>query len=367
VSTLRQGRLAGALVGEFLLPEVRESVEIRSVGEHVRGEKRLSSATWVSKPSMARESEITRHQCSDPSRAQRGPFAAPTGLEGPPSPRDDPLECPAMELRPVSFDSLSLPASRRARALDRVRAALRPDLAVAPGRALREGAREHRAGDLPQARRRRSVRRRGDDAGRRGSPTALSRRRNGPRSGSTGRRSRRAARRYVRDALVGLVRLAEYEKQVVRPHERTLAKPKEDRLALLRGDEGGLRAVFLMTRAPSPRRSSTRRTPQLTATDCRRRAPRRVSNLRLRRPRRAPGSREERRGDHRRRPSPLRDRSRASPRTPPPRSSRARYKLCAIVDMDSEGLIVGRFTGSSRTCPTGDPCARCMPRATSST
>ncbi len=71
----------------------------------------------------------------------------------------------------------------------------------------------------------------------------------------------------VRDALVGLVRLAEYEEGVVRPHERTLAKPKEDRLALLAATKADLELVFLLTRAPLSAALSTRRAPQLTATD----------------------------------------------------------------------------------------------------
>jgi uncharacterized protein (DUF1015 family) len=72
---------------------------------------------------------------------------------------------------------------------------------------------------------------------------------------------------FVRDALVGLVRLAEYETGVVRPHERTLAKPKADRLALLAATKADLELVFLMTRAPLSAALSTRRVAQLTATD----------------------------------------------------------------------------------------------------
>ncbi|MEX0878292.1 MAG: DUF1015 domain-containing protein, partial [Thermoanaerobaculia bacterium] len=54
-------------------------------------------------------------------------------------------------------------------------------------------------------------------------------------------------RTFVRDALVGLVRLTEYESGDIRPHERTLAKPKEDRLALLSATKADLELVFLMT------------------------------------------------------------------------------------------------------------------------
>jgi uncharacterized protein (DUF1015 family) len=71
----------------------------------------------------------------------------------------------------------------------------------------------------------------------------------------------------VRDALVGLVRLEEYEGGTIRPHERTLAKPKEDRLALLSATKADLELLFLLTRAPLTAALSTRRAPQLTATD----------------------------------------------------------------------------------------------------
>ena len=74
-------------------------------------------------------------------------------------------------------------------------------------------------------------------------------------------------RTFVRDALVGLVRLADYEKGDIRPHERTLAKPKQDRLALLSATKADLELVFLMTRAPLAAALSTRRKPQLSATD----------------------------------------------------------------------------------------------------
>ena len=112
---------------------------------------------------------------------------------------------------------------------------------------------------------------------------------------------------YVRDALVGLVKLAEYESGVVRPHERTLAKPKADRLALLAATKADLELVFLMTRAPLSAALSTRRVAQLTATDPDgvRHDAFRISDyaahVELQ------GLVEERGVDHRRRPSPLRD------------------------------------------------------------
>jgi uncharacterized protein (DUF1015 family) len=74
-------------------------------------------------------------------------------------------------------------------------------------------------------------------------------------------------RTIVRDALVGLVRLEEYEKGTIRPHERTLAKPKEDRLALLRATKVDMELLFLLTSAPLTAALSTRRAPNLTATD----------------------------------------------------------------------------------------------------
>jgi uncharacterized protein (DUF1015 family) len=74
-------------------------------------------------------------------------------------------------------------------------------------------------------------------------------------------------RTIVRDALVGLVKLEEYEKGAIRPHERTLAKPKEDRLALLSATKADLELLFLLTRAPLSAALSTRRAPTLTATD----------------------------------------------------------------------------------------------------
>src|SRR5438105_12317573 len=74
-------------------------------------------------------------------------------------------------------------------------------------------------------------------------------------------------RTFVRDALVGLVRLVDYDAGVVRPHERTLAQPKQDRLALLAATKADLELVFLLTRAPLAPALSTRRVPELSATD----------------------------------------------------------------------------------------------------
>jgi len=76
-----------------------------------------------------------------------------------------------------------------------------------------------------------------------------------------------AGRTYVRDALVGLVRLREYEDGIILPHERTLAKPKADRLALLAAMKADFELIFLLTRAPLTAALDTRRVPSMTATD----------------------------------------------------------------------------------------------------
>lgn len=147
-------------------------------------------------------------------------------------------------------------------------------------------------------------------------------------------------RTFVRNALVGLVRLSEYAAGVVHPHELTLAKPKADRLALLSATKADFELVFLLTRAPLSAALSTRRKPDLSAED-------------------PDGVRHDafRIGDyaahvelqglvknaeaiiadgHHRWETALafsEDPSAA-------KLTGARYKLCAIVDMESEGLIV---------------------------
>lgn len=145
---------------------------------------------------------------------------------------------------------------------------------------------------------------------------------------------------FVRNALVGLVRLSEYEAGVIHPHERTLSKPKADRMALLSATKADFELVFLLTRAPLNDALSTRRTPELSAVD-------------------SDGVRHDgfRIGDyaahvelqglvknaealiadgHHRWETAL-----AFSRNPvAAKLSGARYKLCAIVDMESEGLIV---------------------------
>ena len=61
--------------------------------------------------------------------------------------------------------------------------------------------------------------------------------------------------------------LEEYEARIVRPHERTLAGPKADRLKLLRAAEANLSSVFLLYedprgRARRPARGDARRDPR---------------------------------------------------------------------------------------------------------
>jgi len=49
---------------------------------------------------------------------------------------------------------------------------------------------------------------------------------------------------YRRRAVLGRVRLEPFEAGVIRPHEYTLAKPKEDRLALLRATRANISPIF---------------------------------------------------------------------------------------------------------------------------
>ncbi len=160
---------------------------------------------------------------------------------------------------------------------------------------------------------------------------------------------------FVRDALVGLVRLAEYEAGVILPHERTLARPKEDRLALLSATKADFELVFLMTRAPLSAALSTHRMPQLTATDPDgvRHDAFRISDF---------AAHVELQGlvknaeaiiadGHHRYETALaffKDPANA-------KLSGARYKLCAIVDMASPGLIVRPIHRLLSGLPGWDP------------
>jgi len=51
---------------------------------------------------------------------------------------------------------------------------------------------------------------------------------------------------HERLAFFGLVRCEDYAKRIVRPHERTLAGPKQDRLKILRATQANLSSVFLL-------------------------------------------------------------------------------------------------------------------------
>jgi len=51
---------------------------------------------------------------------------------------------------------------------------------------------------------------------------------------------------FERVGFFGELALEEYDSRVVRPHERTLAGPKADRLKLLRAAEANLSSVFLL-------------------------------------------------------------------------------------------------------------------------
>jgi len=147
-------------------------------------------------------------------------------------------------------------------------------------------------------------------------------------------------RTVVRDALVGLVRLAEYEAGIVRPHERTLAKPKADRLALLAATKADLELVFLMTRAPLSAALSTRRTPALSATDPDgvRHDAFRISDYAAHVELQGLVKNAEAiiaDGHHRYETALSFSKDPAAEKLPG-----AKYKLCAIVDMASPGLVV---------------------------
>jgi uncharacterized protein (DUF1015 family) len=50
----------------------------------------------------------------------------------------------------------------------------------------------------------------------------------------------------VRSGIVGLVRLEEFSKRIVMPHEKTIPKHKEDRLALIKAARGNIEQVFML-------------------------------------------------------------------------------------------------------------------------
>jgi uncharacterized protein (DUF1015 family) len=149
-----------------------------------------------------------------------------------------------------------------------------------------------------------------------------------------------SGRTFVRNALVGLVRLSEYEAGEVLPHELTLSKPKADRLALLSATKTDFELVFLLSRAPLSAALSTRRSPDLSAVDSDgvRHDGFRIGDY---------GAHVELQGlvknaeaiiadgHHRWETALAFSKDQAAARLPG-----ARYKLCAIVDIVSEGLIV---------------------------
>ena len=145
---------------------------------------------------------------------------------------------------------------------------------------------------------------------------------------------------YVRNALVGLVRLSEYSAGIVRPHELTLAKPKADRLSLLAATRADFELVFLLTRAPLTAALSTRRTPDLSAEDADgvRHDGFRINDY---------AQHVELQGLVKNAEAIIADGHHRwetalafSENPAAAKLSGARYKLCAIVDMASEGLIV---------------------------
>lgn len=147
-------------------------------------------------------------------------------------------------------------------------------------------------------------------------------------------------RTIVRNALVGLVRVSEYAAGVVHPHELTLAKPKADRLSLLAATRADFELVFLLTRAPLSAALSTRRTPDLSAEDADgvRHDGFRISDYAAHVELQGLVKNAEAiiaDGHHRWETALAFSENPAAAKLPG-----ARYKLCAIVDMASEGLIV---------------------------
>ena len=144
----------------------------------------------------------------------------------------------------------------------------------------------------------------------------------------------------VRNALVGLVRLEEYDRGRIRPHERTLAKPKEDRLALLSATKADFELIFLLTRAPLAAALDTRRTPQLTAdsADGVRHDAFRISDYAAHVELQGLVKNAEAiiaDGHHRYETALAFSKDPAAEKLPG-----AKYKLCAIVDMASPGVVV---------------------------
>ncbi|HEY8495283.1 MAG TPA: DUF1015 domain-containing protein [Myxococcota bacterium] len=64
----------------------------------------------------------------------------------------------------------------------------------------------------------------------------------------------------VREGFFAALRLEPYERRIVRPHERTLAGPKADRLKLLRATRANLSPIFLLYEDPEQRLTGLLRT-----------------------------------------------------------------------------------------------------------
>jgi uncharacterized protein (DUF1015 family) len=142
---------------------------------------------------------------------------------------------------------------------------------------------------------------------------------------------------------------------VVLPHERTLAKPKQDRLALLAATKADLELVFLMTRAPLTAALTTRRTPDLSATDQHgvRHDAFRISDYAAHVELQGLVKNAEAiiaDGHHRYETALAFSKDPAAAKLPG-----ARYKLCAIVDMASPGLVVRPIHRLLSKLPDWDP------------
>ena len=162
------------------------------------------------------------------------------------------------------------------------------------------------------------------------------------------------------------MKLEEYERGTIRPHERTLAKPKEDRLALLSATKADLELLFLLTRAPLSAALSTRRAPNLTATDDDgvRHDAFRISDYAAHVELQGLVKNAESiiaDGHHRYETALAFSKDPATEKMPG-----AKYKLCAIVDMESPGVIVRPIHRLLSGMPDCAPSRRCTPPAITS-
>ena len=147
----------------------------------------------------------------------------------------------------------------------------------------------------------------------RGRAACATRARPSTRCASASRRPTAAS--YVRDGFFALLHLEDYARRIVRPHERTLAGPKADRLKHpARDAREPLERVPALRRSASDALDATARAPRSTPgplavarDDGGRRAPARARRRPARASRRARASSRERPRRDRRRPPPLRD------------------------------------------------------------